>query len=222
MQTPTVAGTPATDATSIYKRLAEPFPREVLHHDRRGGAEFDYITGEQCVTRLNDTLGPGGWYFKIIEHSINTEADETWCLGEMGALIDDQWVVRQQFGSQKIKRSRASGAPLDIGFDLKGAATDCLKKCATLFGVALHLYEKEPPHSDEDRQTFTCAECGQALQQLSFSQQVEGGQPRMVTWSAGKLAEMSRKKYTKVLCETHYKAANRKLREAQPQTQGAS
>jgi len=44
-----------------------------------------------------------------------------------------------------VKRSRSSGTPLDIGFDLKGAATDALKKCASLIGVALYLWKKEPP-----------------------------------------------------------------------------
>jgi hypothetical protein len=53
-------------------------------------------------------------------------------------------VTRQQFGSQKIKRSRSSGAPLDLGFDLKGAATDAMKKCASLLGVGLYLSRKSP------------------------------------------------------------------------------
>jgi hypothetical protein len=34
---------------------------------------------------------------------------------------------------------------MDIGFDLKGAATDALKKCASLVGVGLYLWKKEPP-----------------------------------------------------------------------------
>ena len=56
--------------------------------------------------------------------------------------VDGRTVTRQQFGSQKVKRSRSSGTPLDIGFDLKGAATDALKKCASLVGVgALPLEE---------------------------------------------------------------------------------
>jgi hypothetical protein len=52
-----------------------------------------------------------------------------------------------KFGSQKIKRSRSTGAPLDLGFDLKGAATDAMKKCASLLGVGLYLSRKPPPRS---------------------------------------------------------------------------
>ena len=55
----------------------------------------------------------------------------------------ERTVVRQQFGSQKIRRSRSTGAPLDLGFDLKGASTDAMKKCASLLGVGLYLSRKE-------------------------------------------------------------------------------
>jgi hypothetical protein len=125
----------------IYGRLAAPF--EVLQHDVRGGVEIDFITGEQCASRLNEVLGVGGWNFRILHQDIHAEADEAWVLGELDCLIDGQRVIKQQFGSQKIKRSRSTGAPLDLGFDLKGAGTDCLKKCATMVGVALYLYDKE-------------------------------------------------------------------------------
>jgi hypothetical protein len=127
----------------LYGRLAAPF--DVTFRDLRGGVELEYITGEQATTRLNETLGFLNWSFRIVEHGIHAEADECWALGELTVTIDGRTVTRQQFGSQKVKRSRSSGTPLDIGFDLKGAATDALKKCASLIGVALYLWKKEPP-----------------------------------------------------------------------------
>src|SRR5438034_2047893 len=110
----------------VYAKLASPF--ETSFKDVRGGIELEYITGEQCVSRLNEVLGVAGWSFTIREHGLNAEADEAWVLGEISANFGGAIVLRQQFGSQKVKRSRASGVPLDIGFDLKGAATDALKK----------------------------------------------------------------------------------------------
>jgi hypothetical protein len=80
-----------------------------------------------------------------LRHDVNAEADEAWALGEIVAEIDGKCVTRQQFGSQKIKRSRSTGKPLDLGFDLKGAATDAMKKCASLLGVGLYLSRKAPP-----------------------------------------------------------------------------
>ena len=127
--------------TTMYERLSAGFDKHF--QDVRGGVRLTYVTGEQVVSRLNDVLGPGGWSFNIMHQEIHAEADEAWCLGKLTADIDGQRVEREQFGSQKLKRSRSTGAPLDIGFDLKGAATDALKKCATLIGVGLYLSEKE-------------------------------------------------------------------------------
>ena len=131
--------------TTTYARLAAPF--DLTFKDVRGGVEFTFISGEQVVTRLNEVLGVAGWSFRILRHDINVEADEAWALGEIVAEIDGKSVTRQQFGSQKIKRSRSTGAPLDLGFDLKGASTDAMKKCASLLGVGLYLSRKGPSYS---------------------------------------------------------------------------
>ena len=125
-----------------HDRLSAPF--DVTFTDVRGGVELTYVTGEQVTRRLNEVLGVGGWSFRILRHDVNAEADEAWALGEIVAEIDGKCITRQQFGSQKIKRSRSTGTPLDLGFDLKGAATDAMKKCASLLGVGLYLSRKAP------------------------------------------------------------------------------
>src|SRR5437879_13617231 len=132
-----------------YTRLAAPF--DVTFQDVRGGVEVTFISGEQVVSRLNEVLGVAGWSFRILRHEISPEADEAWALGEIVAEIDGKTVTRQQFGSQKIKRSRSTGAPLDLGFDLKGAATDAMKKCASLLGVGLYLSRKAPQRPTNGR-----------------------------------------------------------------------
>jgi len=132
----------AAHSQALEIALAAPF--EITFHDVRAGIRIEYLTGEQVISRLLEVLGASGWSFRIIEHGINSEADEVWVLGELQLLLDpDARVVRQQFGSAKIKRSRSTGAPLEIGYDLKAAATDCLKKCATLIGVGLYLTRKD-------------------------------------------------------------------------------
>lgn len=150
--------------SDAYEKLSEPF---VTFTDTRGGATFSYITGEQCATRLNTVLQPWNWSFKVKEHGIHHEADECWSLGELTAtfVVDGErhTVTREQFGSQKIKRSRATGTPLDIGFDLKGAATDAMKKCATLIGVGLYLSEKDNPREDKESEYSDVAQQAIAL-----------------------------------------------------------
>ncbi|MBI2756617.1 MAG: hypothetical protein HYX52_07900 [Chloroflexi bacterium] len=215
-------GEPTIVPASLYQRLAAPF--DSTFRDVRGGVELEYITGEQCVSRLNETLGVENWSFRISEHGINVEADEAWVLGEMTAQVTDRCIVRQQFGSQKLKRSRASGQPLDIGFDLKGAATDALKKCASLVGVGLYLSRKEsapapvsgprlaqPVREQEDGAAsshgqYACADCGTELKETRFK---DG-----TVWGPGQLASYGQRKHGKVLCMDHYRVAN-ELRKSQ-------
>lgn len=191
----------------VYQRLAAPF--DATFRDTRGGIELEYITGEQAVTRLNETLGVAGWSFKVLEHGINAEADEAWVLGEITANFGGVQVVRQQFGSQKVKRSRTTGSPLDLGFDLKGAATDALKKCASLLGVGLYLSRKEAPAAStggngagaaEPAESLMCEECGAELKEVRFK---DG-----TAWAPSQLAGYGRRKHGKVLCMEHYRQAN--------------
>src|SRR5262245_26904318 len=159
-------------AADAYERLAAPF--DSTFRDSRGGIELEYITGEQCVSRLNQVLGPTGWSFVVREHGINAEADEVWVLGELTLTLDGSTATRQQFGSQKIKRGRQAGTPIDVGFDLKGATTDALKKCASLVGVGLYLSRKDAPTPEpaavaqDGAEQLVCEACGQELGEIRF------------------------------------------------------
>jgi hypothetical protein len=145
----------------LYGQAAAHFLDEQHHQDVRGGVPLIYVDGETVITRLNETFGLFGWKFEILDDGIY-EHEEAWCRGrltiykrltlaqavsENGDVTAYREVVhetsREQYGSQKLKRSRSTGTVLDIGFDKKGAATDCLKKCASLVGVALYLWNKE-------------------------------------------------------------------------------
>src|SRR5581483_10560270 len=208
---------PEAPAPSLYESLAAPF--DSTFRDVRGGVELEYITGEQAVSRLNEVLGVGGWSFRVLEHGIHAEADEVWVLAEITASVDGASVLRQQFGSQKIKRARSSGVPLDIGFDLKGAATDALKKCASLLGVGLYLSRKEAPgaagetaapngHANGattapesarqpagEPERLLCDVCGEELKETRFR---DG-----TAWSPLQLAGYGRRKHGRTLCMTH-------------------
>lgn len=194
-----------TPADEIYGKLAAPF--ESTFRDTRGGVELEYITGEQAISRLNEVLGVGGWSFRVLQHGLIEEADEIWVLGELTATIDGRSVVRQQFGSQKIKRARTSGTPLDIGFDFKGATTDALKKCASLLGVGLYLSRKEAPPQTEPNgrnEPLVCSECGEELKETRFK---DG-----TAWTPAQLAGYGRRKHGRVLCMAHYREANEAAR----------
>jgi hypothetical protein len=87
------------------------------------------------IHRLNDALD-GNWSFEILEHEILEQQDEALVLGKLTA----EDVVKCQFGSSRITRSKETGEVISLADDLKAAGTDSLKKCATMLGVGLYLY----------------------------------------------------------------------------------
>lgn len=212
----------AAEFSALYARLAAPF--DSTFKDVRGGVELEYITGEQATSRLNEVLGVAGWSSRVLEHGYNQEADEIWALVEVTAYFgSERAVVRQQFGSQKVKRSRTTDSPLDIGFDLKGATTDALKKCASLLGVGLYLSRKETQPVDNtpraqggaivqlpaNGESYTCEQCDEELKEIRFR---DG-----TTWTPALLASYGRRKHGKVLCMQHYREAN----ESRKKSEGA-
>ena len=116
--------------------LEKPFaPEEIRQREGSFGRMLNYIKGHSVIQRLNDSFD-AEWSFRILTHEIVKEADEVLVLGELKAFD----IVETQFGSSKIKRSRETGEIISLADDLKAAATDALKKTATLLGIGLQLY----------------------------------------------------------------------------------
>lgn len=124
--------------------LEKPFPPEQIKQRNGNFGTLDYIEGHAVIQRLNDAL-EGNWSFEIINHQINEAAGEVLVIGKL--TVGN--IVKMQFGSSQITRAKQSGEIISIADDLKAAATDALKKCATLIGVGLHLYNKDKPSSDQ-------------------------------------------------------------------------
>jgi len=115
--------------------LEKPFePAKIKQRQGRNGM-LDYVEGHSVIQRLNDAF-EGAWSFEVLKHEIVEDRDEILVLGKLSA----EGVVKMQFGTTQITRERDSKAIVSIGDDLKAAATDALKKCATFLGVGLHLY----------------------------------------------------------------------------------
>lgn len=117
--------------------LEEPFgPEQIKQREGNFGRMLDYIEGSSVIQRLNDSF-EAKWSFEILEHKILDNTDEVLVLGKLAAGD----FAKTQFGSSKITRARETGDIISLSDDLKAAATDALKKCATLLGVGLHLYK---------------------------------------------------------------------------------
>ncbi len=116
--------------------LTRPFA-DIKSRPGRNGQSIQYIEAHSIVQRLNDALA-GDWSFRVLEREILD--GEVIVLGELRAGE----VVKQAFGGSEVTKTR-DGKIVSLADDLKSAATDSLKKAATLMGVALQLYGAEEP-----------------------------------------------------------------------------
>lgn len=115
--------------------------RHIKQRKGRGGKTFRYVSGSYVQDRLNQVFA-WSWSFEVKDHGNSPSGKSVWVLGRL-TIIDplskNVIVAKEQFGSSDIKTD-SSGAEVDYADDFKAAATDALKKCASLLGVAADIY----------------------------------------------------------------------------------
>lgn len=115
----------------------------------KGGGNWTYIKSSYVRKVLDGVFG-FNWNFDI--ETTLAEAFEIAKLTKVcvvkGTLtgkvsVDGEWleIRKTQFGRSEVKFKRDSNEPLDFGNDMKAATSDCLKKCASLFGIGADVYE---------------------------------------------------------------------------------
>ena len=119
---------------ALLERTFEP--AQIRQRKGRNGV-LDYVEGHSVIARLNEALD-GAWSFEVTHHEVRE--DEVVVLGKLSA----EGIAKMQFGVSQLTREKGTGALVSLGDDLKAAATDALKKCATFLGVGLHLYAEKP------------------------------------------------------------------------------
>ncbi len=99
------------------------------------GMMFKYITTDVVIGLLNEAF-VYNWNTRIVSSAIH---DGTAVVGlELSVPdADGQWIAKQQFGSCNITKGMGPGEAF------KGAASDAIKKCATLLGIGLELYQDD-------------------------------------------------------------------------------
>ncbi len=119
--------------TNILEREFEP--KLIKQRPGRSGQMLDYVETPSVIRRLNEAFDHN-WSFEVASWQVmDTE------VVVMGKLTSEG-ITKMQFGSSQLTKSRQNGGLIAIGDDIKAASSDCIKKCATLFGVALHLYSE--------------------------------------------------------------------------------
>ncbi len=134
--------------------------------DGKGGGQWDYVKSSY-VRKVLDSVFGFNWDFDIettLGEAFEVAKLTGYCVVK-GTIIarvkkDGQWVSikKTQFGRAEVKwkmqgkapnRTKViddftkSPVPLDFGNDMKAATSDCLKKCASMFGIAADIYERD-------------------------------------------------------------------------------
>lgn len=124
----------STPASMVYKRPA------------KGGSTWKYVKSADVILALNTTFG-GFWDFSIItdEATALEMAVKTKSVVVRGRLTITNpstgvSVTREQYGRKDVAFKKGTNEPMDFGNDMKAAASDALKKCASQFGLFNDIY----------------------------------------------------------------------------------
>jgi hypothetical protein len=115
--------------------LRRPFPPELIkQREGQEGKMLSYLETHVVIERLND--GCDAWSFEVVQHQVYKL--EVVVVGKLTA----DGVIKMAFGGSAITFTHA-GKVASLADDLKAAASDALKKCASLLGVGLELYARK-------------------------------------------------------------------------------
>ena len=124
----------------VLKMVQQTPPQHVYHRPAKGGGTWSYITQSYVVKVLNFVFG-WNWDFEITEHG--QEGGQVWVKGKLVVKSPKgEQIIKTQFGRADIKYRKGTKDMLDFGNDLKAAASDSLKKCASLIGIGSDIYGK--------------------------------------------------------------------------------
>jgi hypothetical protein len=130
------------------KEIETPFDKsDIKQRDGGGGKKLNYVDGPTVIEKLNKAFGYK-WSFEILSKEIiksepkiikkdgqEIVIPQSPYVEVVGRLTVPGVGVKEQFGTKIL----VGGASEQEGA-AKSAATDALKKCATLLGIGLELY----------------------------------------------------------------------------------
>lgn len=127
----------------------QPTPASWRKQVKKGKDTLDYVSGDVVIRLLNKAFR-NRWSFEIKETRVVQSQDfqkKDWNTGVvkpipqgsvvqvLGRLTVPGWGVREQWGAQIL----VGGSDVQE-HAFKSASTDAMKKCASMFGIALDLY----------------------------------------------------------------------------------
>lgn len=135
---------------------------------------FNYVSAEVIAERLDKVCGKFNWAFVVDPKDVWMDDEEILVPGKMGMRDPEtgEWVWKSQVGGAQIMYRKGTDHTPENRVELhkrqKAAYSDCMKKCATQWGVARHLYgEVEHDEESEDPDAARIASIQRGEEQLS-------------------------------------------------------
>jgi len=135
-------------------RILEKTPAEFIYErPAKGGGKWQYVTGGYVKQTLNFVFAYNWDFF------IDKQEEKYGQVVTLGRLVvkdkNGNTITKTQVGKADIKFKKGTKDALDYGNDCKASATDCLKKCASEFGIASDIYGQNEYKQEAEEITFT-------------------------------------------------------------------
>lgn len=158
---------------SAIEVLNEKTPKDkIKERPGPGGMSVSYVEVGYVVSQLDKAFNRL-WEFEIVEQQIGKT--QVWVRGRLIAHLAPGFAIKKDaYGSAIIKMFKGGGV-VNIGHDLKAAASDSLKKAASLLGVASDVYY---PHEDslgDDSSVIEEALASEAQRKMIFALATQKG-----------------------------------------------
>lgn len=195
-----------------------------------GGGTSAFIEWTDAKLRMDRAVGVDNWDWRVSDLQIQGDSSSGYaiCKGSMTVRFPDGTITtKEQFGESQYVQG---GGGMTVGNAAKGASSDALKKCASLFGVAFDQVAgragksgarngstqapraqggSQVPNRQNvahnaasgDGEGFYCADCGDKIQGGTF------GDGRAFT--AQTAAGWGQRKHGRALCGRCLGAANK-------------
>ncbi len=145
---------------ALERIKSQATPKDVIKWRKgRGGKDYAYANTSYVIRELNNAFA-WNWDFECDNEEI-IERDgkpfEIKVRGKLTIRAGERVITKMQYGCQPIENGPS------IGDCYKGAASDALKKCASMIGIALDLYDSDSPvHKGNGHKSPTQAETAAA------------------------------------------------------------
>jgi hypothetical protein len=139
------------NSNQVQKIFNSTASRFKYQRPAKGGGQWTYVKSSY-VRKVLDGIFGFDWDFEIetsVSEAFEIAKVTKVCVvkGTLTGRVEFEGKLRAikktQFGRSEVKFKKDSVETLDFGNDMKAATSDCLKKCASLLGIAADVYEAE-------------------------------------------------------------------------------